>query len=399
MKHLLTLALVLCLGTFASAQIPNFTKIGPNIGFINIIKRANGNFVASANQDVFEFTGLNGSFNSLNFTSQVGTLRDISELLGENNSNQLFRGTADDGIYKYANGQWAFNALSGFGTGGQFWNKLSNGRLIFSKGGFLRNIYYSDNDGSNWIASNVGNVDWNHLIVSNTGNLFAVSRYGQSGLIKSTNNGTNWNYINSNVPLNTANCIFSNGQSLFVIADNSSIKKSSDDGLTWTNFSVTPNNEDGGGFIQFDKYFFLTTYSNGPKFYYSDTSTINWIDITSQLQPNLAYINSLKVLNQTLFVATTNGLFYSQGGNVAAKDINSTSIQVYPNPSNHDITLQVLPQHLGKTITLVNALGQHVLQTQLQNERQTLSLEALPAGVYTAFLNDERRTTVKLIKE
>jgi hypothetical protein len=266
MKHLFTLTL-LTFGLMAQAQIPSFTKIGPNVGFINVIKRSNGNFLASADQEVYEFNGINGNFNSLNFTNQIGNLRGISELLGENNSNQIFRGTVDDGIYKYSNGQWTFNSLSGFGTGGQFWNKLPNGRLIFTKGGFLRNIYYSDNDGVSWTGSNVAGVDWNFLTNSSTGNLFAVSRYGQSGLIKSIDNGNSWTYINTSVPLTTANCIFNNGQSLFVIADNSIIKKSNNDGLTWVNFSVTPNSEDGQEFVQFGKHYFLYTYANGPKLY------------------------------------------------------------------------------------------------------------------------------------
>ena len=104
MKHLLTLTL-LCFGLMAQAQIPSFTKIGPSVPFSNVIKRTNGSYLASAQQDVFEFNGLNGSFNSLNFTQQLGNFRGTSELLGENNSNEIFRATVDNGIFKYSNAQ------------------------------------------------------------------------------------------------------------------------------------------------------------------------------------------------------------------------------------------------------------------------------------------------------
>jgi hypothetical protein len=192
------------------AQVPSFTQIGPISSYQNIIKRSNGNYLASSNSDVYEFIGINATFQGLNFNGQVGGQRCFSQLLGENSVGEIFRATCDNGIYKYLNGNWTFNALSGFGTGGQYWTKLANSRIVITKGGFLRNIYYSDDDGTNWTSANSGNIDWNFLTVSNNGTLFAVAPSGgsgQFGVTKSDNNGSNWSNISNSVPLTSARCM------------------------------------------------------------------------------------------------------------------------------------------------------------------------------------------------
>ncbi|MBM3455350.1 MAG: exo-alpha-sialidase, partial [Bacteroidetes bacterium] len=314
-KNLLMTAIAIFgLTTITMAQVPNWTQIGPVDDYKNIIQLTNGNFVSSANNDVYVFQNTTSTFTALNFNSQIGSLC-VSQLLGENSAGSIFRASCHNGIYKYNNSNWTLNGLSGFGTGGQYWNNLSSGRLIISKGGFLRNIYYSDNDGSNWISAGVGNVDWNFLVVSQNQSLFAVSccgGSGQKGLIKSTDNGTSWSYLNSSVPLSTARCIANdlNG-TLYVIGDEINIKNSIDDGNTWSQFSTTPNNEIGYNLLFSQDAMFLFTNS-GPvsKIYYSPLNTINWQDISTSFPAN-SFFNEMKYLDGKVFVCTNNGLFYA----------------------------------------------------------------------------------------
>jgi hypothetical protein len=316
-KTILFLVMALALTTQTLfAQVPSFTQIGPTSSYKNIIKRINGNYLASSDSDVYEFTGINATFQGLNFNTQVGVQRGISQMLGENSLGNIFRATFDNGIYQYQNGNWSFNSLSGYGTGGSYWTKLANGRIVMIKGGFLRNIYFSDNDGSTWNLANTGDVDWSYLTVSNTGNLFAVSPIGGTGLkglLKSDNNGSNWSNISNSVPLSSARHMSKdlNGD-LYLISDEYNIKKSTNDGSIWTDFSSVPNNEIGLNLLfTSNQIFLITTNSDSTifKIYYSNKSNINWQNITSQFSSDTIF-NELKFIDNKVFVCTSNGLFY-----------------------------------------------------------------------------------------
>ena len=87
--------------------------------------------------------------------------------------------------------------------GGQGFAKTSSGRIIITKGGFLRDIYYSDDDGLNWSNATNGNIDWEQTIIADNGHIFVVSNGGTGmfGLLKSTDNGTTWSSANADVPI------------------------------------------------------------------------------------------------------------------------------------------------------------------------------------------------------
>jgi hypothetical protein len=315
-KLILASMFMLSITNFITAQVPSFSQIGPKTSYINVIKRNNGNFIASSTADIYEFVSVNGQFQGLNFTSQIGTQRGIAQLLGENSTNSIFMATADNGIFKYQNNTWSYNALTGFGTSGQYWTKLSNGRIVIAKSGGGRNIYYSDNDGSTWSRSNSGDVDWNFITLSNSNNLFAVSPGGGAatkGIIRSTNNGNSWSNINSSVPLTTARCISKDiTGDLYVIADEFNIKKSTNDGASWVQFSTIPNGEIGVNilFTQ-NQIYLITTNTTGSvtNFYYTNKSNLLWQNITSEFPTN-TYFNELKYIDNKVFACTSNGLFY-----------------------------------------------------------------------------------------
>jgi hypothetical protein len=324
------------------SNVPTWQQIGPVDNYKNIIRLTSGNFATSANGDVYIFPNITSPFTGLNYNSQIGS-QCVSQLLGENAAGSIFRASCHNGIYQYNNSNWSLNGLSGYGTSGQYWNKLSSGRLILSKGGFLRNIYYSDNNGANWTSAGLGDVDWNFLVVSQNQSLFAVSCCGGTGLkglIKSTDNGTSWSYLNSAVPLSTARCVANdlNG-ALYVIADDLSIKKSTNDGNTWSPFSTTPNNEIGYNLLFNQNAMFLFTLSGAnfsiSKIYYSPINSINWQDISTSFPSNTIF-NEMKNLDGKVFICTNNGLFYANTATTAASDslwvINTQSdTLIFPN--------------------------------------------------------------------
>jgi len=274
--------------TFTNTKktIPSFLQIGPTANYQNVILRSSGSYSASADLDVYEFANLGSVFANTNFNTQIGVLNS-AELLGENFAGEIFRATDHNGIYKYSASKWSSNGLSGYGTGGSNWTKLNNGRIIISKKGYLRNIYYSDDDGSHWTSVGLGDIDWYNIIKTNSGSIFAVSSNGGTGtkgLIRSTNNGTNWTYLNTNVPLNGATSFAADySNNLYVISTNFSIYKSTDDGNTWSFFNTTPNSEICYQFLFTQNKVYLISYNGtSSKLYYSDLLTINWKDISSQ---------------------------------------------------------------------------------------------------------------------
>lgn len=71
-------------------------------------------------------------------------------------------------------------------------------------------------------------------------------------------------------------------------------------------------------------------------------------------------------------------------------------IALYPNPSNGKVTLSIADESiLGSEITLVNVLGETVLQEKLTEEKQILNLSSLTKGMYIVTIQNEHSSTSK----
>lgn len=208
----------------------------------NIIKFNDTYYLRTAD-DVKASTSITGPYNSLGFASQVNQPQS-AELLGFDNLGRLHVATGWECLYYWENDSWNSNGLCGFGTGGQHFTKLDNGRIVISKGGFLRDIYYSDDNGSNWINATNLDVDWNHITKAANGDLFACSAIGgfdTKGVIRSIDNGSSWQYINNtlNNIAGATGITMSCSNDLFVVGDKS-LFKSTDNGLTWNEIASLP---------------------------------------------------------------------------------------------------------------------------------------------------------------
>jgi len=327
MKHLLTLALLVCLGTFASAQIPSYVPTNGLVGWWPFNGNANdesgngrnGQLINSSNG--LSFSGdRNGRNNSaVEFRSSFLINQSLSPYIEiSNTSNLVF------------NQEYCFNIWTRIKANTQVAELINKGPD--------NNSFFSRFQGILGFAFGNGPIYFNNYpnMVIDTANWHMYTFLRE-------NNGIGKLYCDGQLIL---------FQTISPFANN--------------NYSFALGKMPSGG-------------TNG-SFY-----------------PYQGLLDDIGIWNRALTPQEITNLY--QGANVAAQEIQPSALQVYPNPANHEVTLQVLPHHLGKTVTVVNTLGQNVLQTQLQKERQTLSLGTLPAGVYTAFLNDDRRTTVKLIKE
>ena len=238
----------------------------------NIYKRSDGTYLLRTTTDVYSSTSLSGPYTSLGFTQSNSN--PAGNLLGETQDGKVMVSTESNGLYKYDNGTWVQSGLSGGGTGGNNFYKLSNGRIIVGKKGFLRKMYYSDDNGANWTAAS-GNIaeDWYHLIELN-GNLFVSSAGTQNkgGIITSTDNGSSWTKLRDQ---KTYSMEVYEG-AIYIVSEDGNrnsgvykVFKSTDDGQSWEVLTTLPNNNGIGVLMVYHDMIVFKSNSDGDYYYKS----------------------------------------------------------------------------------------------------------------------------------
>jgi hypothetical protein len=73
-------------------------------------------------------------------------------------------------------------------------------------------------------------------------------------------------------------------------------------------------------------------------------------------------------------------------------------VNLYPNPTSGEITLEVSSSFVGRSYKLVDYAGRIVLEGYIQSSKEILSLSDLARGVY--YLNLDRSVgAVKVVKQ
>ena len=80
-------------------------------------------------------------------------------------------------------------------------------------------------------------------------------------------------------------------------------------------------------------------------------------------------------------------------------DLDATALEIYPNPTQSSVMIKTADVRMNDAhIQICNTTGEIVLQSQLKNGSAQMDLEAIPAGVYMAFIiNDQQQRIVKKI--
>ena len=77
----------------------------------------------------------------------------------------------------------------------------------------------------------------------------------------------------------------------------------------------------------------------------------------------------------------------------------SSSVIIYPNPANTQITIETHPISKGQ-LTICNLNGQEIMQQQLFNSKTQLDISSLSNGVYLVkVVSDGRIEVKKIVKE
>ena len=274
----------------------------------NVYKRTDGTYLLRTTTDVYSSTSLSGPYSSLGFTQS--SPNNIANLLGETQNGDILVASESNGLYRYSNGVWTATGLSGAGTGGNNFLRLTSGRIVVGKKGYSRKMYYSDDDGLNWSAAS-GDIaeDWFNIIQTN--NKLFVSSAGdknKGGIITSLDDGSSWTNLRDQ---KTYSMEMYNSDIYIVSEDGArgsgvyKIFKSSDDGQSWTFISECPISGGIGVLIIHDDTIIFKSNSGGD--YYCKslndlTSDWNLFGTNEDLGTHL-YEN--KIIDDTPLIFTT----------------------------------------------------------------------------------------------
>ena len=281
----------------------------------NIVKTSSGEYILRTQDQVYKSNSISGSFDSSSTNFGISVARgDIhGYLLGETKDGTILISTKDDGLFRFENNQWSSSGLSGYGTSGNDFYQLPSGRIIIAKQGYLRAMYYSDDDGKSWSrGSGSSGEDWRHLIRTSSENLYIGA--GQ-GIIKSSNNAESWQKILNKL---TIDLKYYNDKVYVAVSDDSSAGYSiyelneNDDSLTL--FSNLPvDNYDASGYQGFFTIYNDTVvlWSKSNKKYYCKSylnPDSDWkeIETNSEIDGNHIGYN---IIDDELYMITHTSIF------------------------------------------------------------------------------------------
>jgi hypothetical protein len=125
---------------------------------------------------------------------------------------------------------------------------------------------------------------------------------------------------------------------------------------------------------------------------YDDANTLDSVILKGEI--NQSYFNAApQFANRKYWVMTSTGdcsskAYYNTPADNTPKDINETEeaftdMQVYPNPANDQINVEVRSATTGNVhVELVNMLGQMINTVKTDNNKASFSISNLPAGFY-----------------
>lgn len=297
------------------------------------------------------------------------------------------------GIFKSTNNglNW-FNANTGIPDSmGAKAFYFYNGYLFASLDKFFSNdkrIYRSSNEGLNWEPASNSNYCFTFYLPVST-RLFAGAPY--EGLYYTTNNGNNWiSSYNGSV----SGIAFINNK-IFVSTTNAGIMWSPDSGYTWTPLMTSPPNVNMNTLFSYANNLVAGTKGG---VYVSSNAGVNWTIMNTGLQ--LTDVTKLLVKDEYIYAATNgNGVYRRPKSEViSVKRISETVpvdfqlYQNYPNPFNPRTVIRFQVAGNSDVSLIVYDLTGRVVKMML-NERMNPGVyetdfdgSALSSGIYLCCL-------------
>lgn len=220
------------------------------------------------------------------------------------------------------------------------------------------------------------------------GNDIFMALCGTKELLRSTDQGTTWNFANIGLPsseiYNLETCCN------IIFADTESgLYQSADNGISWKYSSTGIPKQDNFLTAQIDdvicneNLFFLCTCN---KVYASSSKGQTWSDISNGLPPLPQGIGkgSLLLTNDTLYFGTNNfGIWKQNIKNLFIPDVKPDSlisITISPNPTNDNVSIRIENEFRAEYVEVYHLSGK-IVNTLVPYNNQ-INIADLPAGVY-----------------
>jgi len=197
-----------------------------------------------------------------------------------------------------------------------------------------------------------------------------------AGVYLSTNNGTSWSAVNSDLPYNYVRALALNGTNLFAAVYATGVFLSTNNGASWsavdsglTNSYVECFAVSGGNIFA----------GSRPGVFHSTNNGTSWVNVGLDLNT----INSLAIMGTDLFAATNDGIWTRPLAEMVTSvqnfpsdlPTNFTLQQNYPNPFNPSTTISFdLPSKSFVSLKISDALGREV---------EVLVSEEMAPGIYS----------------
>ncbi len=258
-----------------------------------------------------------------------------------------------------------------------------------------KSFYRSDNEGASWIKVGLDGYTIEDFCFDNA-NIWAVT---DSGVFYSTDLGVSWTYKGLYDKL-FSDIVYTNGRIIASTSDEG-IYISDDNGLTWTqsNAGLTSNQI----FCLYANGNFILAGSVGYGIAYSSDKGTTWADINNGLANY--YISSITMQGNEAYIGTMGGGVWKANMSLILSkenELKPSNISIYPNPTQHQISILSKKNILNATLSLKDIQGKVVyLQdiSLLQNQTQSIYFD-LSAGIYLLEIEaDGDKEVKKLIVE
>jgi photosystem II stability/assembly factor-like uncharacterized protein len=342
------------------------------------------------------------------------------------NGPNIFAGTNPGGVFLSTNNGTSWTTANSGMNNTKVLAVASNSSYIFAgtNGGGVNRSY---NDGLNWGIVNNGLPDTiintfavseSNIYVGSTSFKYISRPFGSiaisiNDIYYSSDNGTNWARIDSQVTYNFRNiCLAANGSNLVVgtgynsasyvsqFNPNGGIYRITFDGIKWNvidsaliGYYVTSLTSTGSNF-------FAGTMNGGV--FASSNNGASWASINSGLADS--NVASLVIHNSNLFAATSSGVWRRQLSEITSVQSadgifpkNYCLEQNYPNPFNPSTTIcYQLPNACHVMLKVYDILGREVATLvdelkEVGSYSVTFSGEKLSSGVYIARLTAQSK--------
>ena len=142
-------------------------------------------------------------------------------------------------------------------------------------------------------------------------------------------------------------------------------------------------------------------------YYRSKNIYLKFIEGVGPIYGPLGYVNSLEpYLGVVLCVQRDDSLYYMTSEllgcfqfGVKINEFESQIINIYPNPTNDFIRIEISDEKTGGKLFIMNSIGMVVYQENLQKNPIKLNISHLPAGFYSIlYETSKERSVSKFIK-